>query len=139
MKTVFRILLQFALLMTLCEAATAARTAPKSAEPQTSELSRPVVPADHVSWRRDPFIEKQKAFKRRVIKPEYMESYVNLQGIMQADSTYHVLINGETVKAGETVDGITIESVSRYQVVVRDQAGTRTYDIHQGTITRGKQ
>lgn len=109
------------------------------------------VNGDAVTWRRDPFIGDLKkgggptATKGTTLKtgaalPKLeQEQDIQLQGIMQVDKKFHALINGRSVKAGDTIRGVTIKQISRYQVVVLNEHKEKIiYDIYQGRIDRGK-
>ncbi len=111
---------------------------------------RHAVTEDNAKWRRDPFSggnaknvkiqagKLQAGTKTAASINETPELAV--QGIMQTDNTFHALINGRVVKAGEKLDGVTIKEISRYRVVVQsDNKEKSIYDIYQGRIDRGKQ
>jgi hypothetical protein len=64
---------------------------------------------------------------------------INLQGIMQADKSYHALINGRVFKVGDKIGRLTIFEISRYRVVVQNHNKEKNiYDIHKGKINRGE-
>ena len=68
------------------------------------------------------------------------EQNFQLQGIMLAGKRFHALINGRSVKVGDTISGVTVKQISRYQVVVLNERKEKIiYDIYQGRIDRGKQ
>lgn len=110
---------------------------------------RTVVTEDSGKWRREPFIGagSKKTKVTTTISPSGKKTVaespdsteINLQGIMQADKSFHALINGRVVKTGDRLDGITIKEISRYQVIVQnDKKEKSIYDIYQGRINRGK-
>ncbi len=120
--------------------------------PATSLVQRqPVsVSEDPVTWRRDPFIGAVKKGGGVTVaggiplKPgavfQKQEHDIRLQGIMQVDKAFHALINGRSVRSGDTIAGVTIREISRHQVVVlNDRKEKIIYDIYQGRIDRGKQ
>jgi hypothetical protein len=51
---------------------------------------------------------------------------------MRVDGRYFALVNGRVVKAGDRIDRLQVEKISRYLVVVKDDAGRRTIDIYAG-------
>ena len=117
----------FALLI-LSLSAEAAQSPAASAAPQ-----RPVsVSEDQGTWRRDPFIgsvkkgDAQPAAKgisskagAKLANPDQEQGQdIQLQGIMLVDKAFHALINGRSVKTGDTIGGVTIKQISRYEVVV---------------------
>lgn len=129
----------------LLAATTATVQPPPPAPTQTSE--------DSGAWRRDPFlgitpknnrksVPLTKGTFRSAVKlavPEQSQD-VQLQGIMQSDRSYYALINGQAVKTGDTIAGVTIKEISRFRVVtVNSHKQVVTYDIYQGRINRGKQ
>jgi hypothetical protein len=106
---------------------------------------------DSAKWRRDPFMANKKnvtgtpALKTIPIKKAAAETKkeqeidIDLQGIMQSDNSFHALINGRNVKTGDTIDGITIKEISRFNVVgINERKEKVIYDIYQGRIDRGK-
>jgi hypothetical protein len=107
------------------------------------------VPEDNAKWRREPFIgaDSKKTKPAAPIttagKKSATESSdsteVNLQGIMQADKSFHALIDGRAFKVGDKIGRLTIFEISRYRVVVQDHNKEKTiYDIHKGKINRGE-
>lgn len=109
------------------------------------------ISADPGIWRRDPFIGSTKkgavAEHVKTIQPKTaagvrmqdQQQEIRLQGIVQSGKSFHALINGLTVKAGDRVGGVTINSISRYQVVLLNERKEKViYDIYQGRIDRGK-
>ncbi len=130
--------------------------APATEAAQQAPAASPVqhlsdsVSEDSVLWRRNPFIgtvikgSGPTVAKGTPLKPGEgalkPDQDFRLQGIMLVDNTFHALINGRSVKAGDTIGGFTIKSIKRYQVAVRnDRNEIITYDIYQGRIDRGKQ
>lgn len=121
----------------------------------SSSASAPASPLpvseDPVAWKRDPFIGSGKKpvvlpSTNRIIPKKAVgalqghEPDIQLQGIMQTDKNFHALINGRTVKAGDTIAGVTIKQISRFKVVVLNERKEKiTYDIYQGRIDRGIQ
>lgn len=108
------------------------------------------VSEDSVIWRRDPFIgavikgSGPTGTKGIPLKPGegslQPDQGFHLQGIMLVDNTFHALINGRSVKTGDTIGGFTIKNIKRHQVAVRNERKEIiTYDIYQGRIDRGKQ
>lgn len=107
---------------------------------------------DSAKWRRDPFMANKKnvtgssAPKTVPIKKNVVENKkepeidIDLQGIMQSGDSFHALINGRNVKAGDNIGGdITVKEISRFNVVVVNERKEKIiYDIYQGRIDRGK-
>lgn len=109
---------------------------------------------DPGAWRRsNPFIDSSKSGALSVspatgtipVKPggilpkQLQDGDIHLQGIMQADRRFHALINGRTVKAGDSVAGFTVKEIHRYHVVLLNGRKEKIiYDIYQGRIDRGK-
>ncbi len=120
----------------------------------TTQHQPPVgISTDSGSWRREPFIGSTKKSdappttknmllkpSAKLLKPEREQGQeIRIQGIMQTDKAFHALINGRNVKAGDTIGGVTIKHISRYQVVVLNELKEKIiYDIYQGRIDRGK-
>lgn len=116
----------------------------------TAPLPPVSVSEDLSTWKRDPFIgslnkgavpttAKGIPLKTGAVLPN-QEQDIQLQGIMKADKRYHVLINGRSVKAGDTFGGVTVKEISRYRVVLLNERKEKIiYDIYQGRIDRGKQ
>ncbi len=107
------------------------------------------VPEDSGKWRREPFIgaDSKKAKSPAAISPAGKKAVaessdstdINLQGIMQADKSYHALINGRVFKVGDKIGRLTIFEISRYRVVVQNHNKEKNiYDIHKGKINRGE-
>jgi hypothetical protein len=129
----------------LLGAVTTAVLPPPPAPAQTSE--------DPGAWRREPFLgisqknnRKAAPLTRGTFRPNVKSAIselnqdLQLQGIMQADRSYYALINGQTVKTGDSIAGVTIKEISRFRVVtVNSHKQVVTYDIYQGRINRGKQ
>lgn len=128
--------------------AAAQTAAPVSKDRDVAKLS--VIPEDSSKWRRDPFTGGQAkddkassgtvpaGFKAAAAINRSPE--LNLQGIVQTGKAFHALINGQVVKAGDRLAGLTIRQISRYQVVLfNEKKETFIYDIYQGRIDRGKQ
>jgi hypothetical protein len=125
---------------------TEAAQAPAASIPPTTQVS---TTADAGTWRRDPFIG---SFRKSTVAPsvktisqknatefQLQDQDIQLQGIMLTDKTFHALINGRSVKAGDRIAGVTITHISRYQVVVINERKEKViYDIYQGRIDRGK-
>lgn len=126
----------------------------------TSCKAASVAPAAHISvsedsgaWRRkNPFIENTGTKNGRGtvmvknspllsgsrVPAHIQDGDIHVQGIMQADRKFHALINGRTVKVGDTIGGITVKEIHRYKVVVVNERKEKiVYDIYQGRIDRG--
>jgi len=126
-------------------------TAETAQRPATSTASlTPVsVSEDPGTWRRDPFIGSLKKgdgmpsakgipLKTGAGLPN-QEQDIQLQGIMQAGKGFHALINGRSVKTGDTFGSATVKQISRYRVVLLNERKENIiYDIYQGRIDRGK-
>lgn len=123
---------------------------------QTPAASTPTPPPvaiteDSGAWRRDPFIGSAKKggavpavkgipLKTGGVLPKQESADIHLQGIMQSGSTFHALINGRSVKTGDSISGVTIKEISRFKVIVLNERREKViYDIYQGRIDRGKQ
>jgi hypothetical protein len=126
----------------------AAQSTVTSAVPHTAVSAS----EDSGTWRRDPFIgsvkkgEGPQAAKGIPLKTgagaskQEQEQNFQLQGIMLAGKRFHALINGRSVKVGDTIGGVTVKQISRYQVIVLNERKEKIiYDIYQGRIDRGKQ
>jgi hypothetical protein len=123
--------------------------------PAKNSASQPPVSIseDSGSWRRDPFIGSlkkgdnpptAKAIQQNrpgaALPKREQDMDIQLQGILQTGKSFHALINGRTVKAGDTFDAVTIKQINRYQVVLLNEHNEKIiYDIYQGRIDRGKQ
>jgi hypothetical protein len=112
------------------QAADTAASAPASSRQQ-------VIPRDAGSWGRDPFLHRSDArgaTSPPVGKPlPHLPAHeVAVQGVMRVDGRYFALVNGRVVKAGDRIDRLQVEKISRYRVVVKDDAGRRTIDIYAG-------
>jgi hypothetical protein len=141
-----RLIAHAAALFFLCATGTDAAQPPVTyAVPQ----SRVSVAEDPGPWRRDPFIgsiNKGGSPNGTGAVPlksgtglHAQDLDIRLQGIMQVDGAFHALINGRSVKAGDSISGVTIREISRHQVVVlTDRKEKIIYDIYQGRIDRGK-
>lgn len=136
-------------MLLLVESLHAGALAAAASPAEKEQLRRTHVAEDSGIWRRDPFgipgaTKNVKLRDGRTppvsIKTEQeQQPELNIQGIMLADKTFHALINGRVVKAGDKVDGVTISEISRYQVTVQDKNKKKSvYDIYQGRIDRGK-
>ena len=105
---------------------------------------------DGSKWRRDPFhvgdakngtapagkIPAGLKTSTAIVRSHELD----IQGIIQSDNAFHALINGNVVKTGDKLDGLTIMEISRYRVVVKNDNNEKIiYDIYQGRIDRGKQ
>ena len=123
---------------------------------QVPVASKPTPPPaavieDSGAWRRDPFAGSTKkssaapAAKGVQLKaggglPKQELADIQLQGIMQTGTTFHALINGRSVKTGDSISGVTIKEINRFKVVVLNERREKViYDIYQGRIDRGKQ
>jgi len=147
-QSTFRIIF-IVLGMFFCSSATEAAQSPAS----SAALRTPVSASeDSGTWRRDPFIGSVNkstgppATKGIPLKTgagvpnKEQEQNFQLQGIMLAGKRFHALINGRSVKVGDTISGVTVKQISRYQVVVLNERKEKIiYDIYQGRIDRGKQ
>jgi hypothetical protein len=142
----YRMIIAATIILLYAPATEAAQT-PTASPAQNLSVS---VSEDSVAWRRDPFIGTViKGSGPAVAKGIPLKSGesvsksdqdFHLQGIMLVDNTFHALINGRSVKTGDTIGGFTIKSIKRHQVAVRnDRNEIITYDIYQGRIDRGKQ
>lgn len=121
------------------------------APPTTAAPQQAFVTEDSGTWRRDPFIgSTKKSGTTSTVKsiplktgtglPKTELADIQLQGIMQTGDRYHALINGRSVKVGDSISGVTIKEISRFKVVVLNERKEKvTYDIYQGRIDRGKQ
>ncbi|MFA7402711.1 MAG: hypothetical protein WC007_01860 [Pelobacteraceae bacterium] len=130
-------------------AAEAAQTPVKNSVPQPPESIR----EDSGSWRRDPFIGSLKKGDHpptaktiqqnrpgAALPKREQDMDIQLQGILQTGTSFHALINGRTVKAGDTFGAVTVKQISRYQAVLLNERNEKIiYDIYQGRIDRGKQ
>lgn len=140
-----------ALVVFVCSHATEAAQGPALSAPLRFPAA---VSEDSGSWRRDPFIGSlnkgggtpavkgvpQKTGTALPKQEPELEQNIQLQGIMQVDSRFHALINGRCVKAGDTISGVTVRQISRYQVELFNKNKDKIiYDIYQGRIDRGKQ
>ena len=107
------------------------------------------VPEDNVKWRREPFIgadsKKNKSTSaisttgKKSVAESLDSTEVNVQGIMQADKSFHTLIDGRAFKVGDKIGRLTIFEISRYRVIVQNHNKEKTiYDIHKGKINRGE-
>lgn len=127
-----------------------AATGPAASAAPTAQRS---VSEDSGAWRRsNPFIDSSKsgglsapAAGTIPVKPDGIlpkqpqDGDIHLQGIMQADRRFHALINGRTVKSGDTIAGYTVKEIHRYHVVLLNGRKEKIiYDIYQGRIDRGK-
>lgn len=127
----------------------AAASVTASAAPTTQRS----VSEDSGAWRRsNPFIDSSKSGGLSapttgtiplkpggIIPKQLQDGDIHLQGIMQADRRFHALINGRTVKAGDTIAGFTVKEIHRYHVVLLSGHKEKIiYDIYQGRIDRGK-
>lgn len=106
------------------------------------------VSQDPGSWRRDPFIggiKKGVTLNKAKVVPvkKTVDFYkqntdqwgIELQGIIQTEKTFHALINGRTVKIGDTIAGVTIKEISRFKVVLLNERKEKIiYDIYQGRM-----
>jgi hypothetical protein len=138
--------------LSICWFATAHAATPVKPVAETKDQSQhhKVVAEDSVKWRRDPFgggsVKSEKGQAGRIqagmktVATISAAPDLNVQGIMQADSAFHALINGRVVKAGDKLDGVTIKEISRYRVTVQSENNKEKtiYDIYQGRIDRGK-
>lgn len=111
---------------------------------------RAAIPEDGTTWRRDPFIggDTKNGTAPAGKIPAGLKTpaavvrshELDIQGIIQSDKAFHALINGNVVKAGDKLEGLTIMEISRYRIVVRNENNEKSiYDIYQGRIDRGKQ
>lgn len=111
------------------------------------------VSEDSGAWRRsNPFVDSSKSGgisapatgtiplkPGGIIPKQLQDGDIHLQGIMQADWRFHALINGRTVKVGDTIAGFTVKEIHRYHVVLLNGRKEKViYDIYQGRIDRGK-
>lgn len=131
-----------------------AATAESAQTQNTAQQTQAVaVSRDSGPWRREPFIGSSKkstaaptARGSQLIPGKEpsgrhgLDEDIHLQGIMQADNAFHAMINGRSVKAGDTIGSTTIREISRFRVVVVNGRKEKVvYDIYQGRIDRGKQ
>ena len=146
----FRMLIFVALLA--CPAVALSGVAPEGTQ-SSAGAGKPhqrMVPPDAGGWQRDPFQrggakpaqtgKSQGAPIKAAIRPALPQAQpkdVSLQGIMQVDKKYFALINGRVVKAGDKLDGLVVEAVSRFGIVVRDESGRRRLDVYGGELPKG--
>lgn len=135
----------------LCSSTADAAVSPATTPPPAA------LSADQGAWRRDPFagsgrapaaksaannaakISNGKAVVSPIKQLHEAEHEFQLQGIIQSGASYHALINGRTVKNGDSIAGVTIKEISRFKVtVLNTRKETITYDVYQGRINRGK-
>lgn len=118
--------------------------------PSLTQHPTVTVGKDPNTWRRDPFIisktkgSSSNATSTRLLKSDAafqsQEQEIRLQGIMQVDKAFHALINGRSLKTGDTIAGVTIKEINRHQIVVLNARKEKiVYDVYQGRIDRGKQ
>jgi hypothetical protein len=121
----------------VCTAATPP-SAPTRHENQTQWKN---IPEDTNPWRREPFKSPDTAKNvpalSSVQKSTAGTPDLLLQGIMNKNKHFYAIINGRTVKPGDSIEGWSVAEISRYRVTVRREKEKRIYDIYQGRIDRG--
>jgi hypothetical protein len=120
--------------------------------------ARQIIAEDNARWKRDPFAGTSKKtvtmppsgaktsahlvkmMNGKTAVTATPEEELQLQGILKVDGSYHALVNGQVIKPGGMIAGVTVTTIKRYGIVVKTGGKeTREYDIYQGRIDRGKQ
>jgi hypothetical protein len=96
---------------------------------------------DSTPWQREPFknLDSLARLPGQPAKQGFTGASPDfaLHGIMKSRKHFYAIINGRTVKSGDSIDGWSVAEISRYRVTLRREKEKQVYDIYQGRIDRG--